>query len=126
MKRKPAPRQANNASETEGKLTTVAPCLRQGCFICIEHAPDMAPRFTAWRQWGETCCFQGDMARLCTEIDRCKHAHDDHHIRLNINDYSAHSRFVVSVHDPDHPRAEALDEPLADSTPDRAPGREQE
>jgi len=78
----------------------IGKCLRQGCVICIEHTPMMAPRFTPWEVWGKRCCYNGDTQTVYTEIDRCRSAHADHHIRLNIEDYSFRSRFSVVVHSP--------------------------
>lgn len=81
-------------------LGQIAHCLRQGCVICIEHSPVMGPRFTPWSTWGERCCFNGDIEEVYSEIDQCRSTHTDHHIRLNIEDYSFHSRFSVMVHSP--------------------------
>jgi len=84
----------------ERALGQIGKCLRLGCVICIEHSPAMAPRFTPWQIWGEACCYDGDPQQLHQEIDRCKQSHSDHHIRLNIEDYSFHSRFSLVVHNP--------------------------
>lgn len=75
-------------------------CLRQGCVICIEHTPLMAPRFTPWKLWVQPACYSGDVNGICTEIERCRTAYTDHHIRLNVEDYSCYSRFTFVVHSP--------------------------
>ncbi len=75
-------------------------CLHPGCVIGIEHTPRMAPRFTPWRLWGQRSCYNGDEGRIYTEIDRCRATHADHHIRLNIEDFSCHSRFSFVVYSP--------------------------
>ncbi|MFM1891604.1 MAG: hypothetical protein RLZ44_681 [Pseudomonadota bacterium] len=84
----------------ERALGQIGKCLRQGCVICIEHTPVMAPRFTPWQIWGQSCCYNGDTQQIYTEIDRCRDSHADHHIRLSIEDYSFRSRFTVMVHNP--------------------------
>jgi ribulose-bisphosphate carboxylase small chain len=81
-------------------LGNIGHCLRRGCVICIEHAPDMAPRFTSWELWGRPSCYNGDEQGIHTEIDRCRTTHADHHIRLNIEDHSCCSRFSLVVHSP--------------------------
>lgn len=75
-------------------------CLRSGCVICIEHAPTIAHRFTPWEVWGRPYCYSGDVQGIYSEIDRCRTTHTDHHIRLNIEDYSCYSRFSFVVHSP--------------------------
>ena len=87
-------------SRTVRALGQIGECLRRGCVICIEHTPLMAPRFTPWQPWGKRCCYSGDVHEICTQIDRCRDAHVDHHIRLNIEDYSFRSRFSLVVHSP--------------------------
>lgn len=87
-------------SVADSVLETIGSCLRQGCVICIEHTPVMGARFTPWRKWGQECCYSGDDHKLVTELDRCLAAHPDHHIRLNIEDFSFHSRFSLVVHSP--------------------------
>lgn len=81
-------------------LGKIGQCLRSGCVICIEHTPAMAPRFTPWKVWGKSCCYNGDVNQIYGELDRCRETHADHHIRLNIEDYSCHSRFSFVVHSP--------------------------
>lgn len=81
-------------------LGQIGHCLRQGCVICIEHTPLMAPRFSPWQTWGQPSCYNGDEHRIHNEIDRCREAHGDHFIRLNIEDFSCHSRFSFVVHNP--------------------------
>lgn len=81
-------------------LSMIGRCLRQGCVICIEHSPVMAPRFSPWKIWGKPCCYNGDVQQIYSEIDRCRTTHGDHHIRLNIEDYGFHSRFSFVVHNP--------------------------
>jgi ribulose-bisphosphate carboxylase small chain len=78
----------------------IGQCLRRGCVICIEHTPTIAPRFTPWELWGRPCCYDGNEQGIYTEIDRCRTVHADHHIRLNIEDYSCSSRFSLVVHSP--------------------------
>jgi ribulose-bisphosphate carboxylase small chain len=50
--------------------------------------------------WGRRYCYNGDVQGIYTEIDRCRTTHADHHIRLNIEDYSCYSRFSFVVHSP--------------------------
>ncbi|MCB1727312.1 MAG: ribulose bisphosphate carboxylase small subunit [Gammaproteobacteria bacterium] len=87
-------------SAAERALGQIGRCLRRGCVICIEHTPLMAPRFTPWQPWGKRCCYNGDTREIYTEINRCRDAHADHHIRLNIEDYDFRSRFSLVVHSP--------------------------
>lgn len=94
------PSDADRESFADRALGQIGRCLRQGCVICIEHTPVMVPRFTPWQVWGKRCCYNGDSQTIYTEIDRCRDAHADHHIRLNIEDYSFRSRFSVVVHSP--------------------------
>jgi ribulose-bisphosphate carboxylase small chain len=93
-------RSAGTQSLANRVLGQIGQCLRRGCVICIEHTPTMAPRFTPWKVWGEPCCYNGDVQRIYSEIDRCRTTHADHHIRLNIEDYSCHSRFSFAVYSP--------------------------
>ncbi|HYQ70757.1 MAG TPA: ribulose bisphosphate carboxylase small subunit, partial [Gammaproteobacteria bacterium] len=58
------------------------------------------PRFTPWEVWGLRYCYNGDVQGIYDEIDRCRTTHSDHHIRLNIEDYSSYSRFSLVVHSP--------------------------
>lgn len=81
-------------------LGQIGHCLRRGCVICIEHAPALAPRFTAWETWGRPSCYDGNVDGIYSEIDRCRTSHGDHHIRLNIEDHSCYSRFSYVVHSP--------------------------
>jgi len=60
----------------------------------------MAPRYSPWQLWGRPCCYNGDAQRIYGEIDRCRSAHIDHHIRLSIEDSSFRSRFSLMVHSP--------------------------
>lgn len=87
-------------SPEDRALGQIGRCLRQGCVICIEHTPNMAPRFTPWQLWGQRCCYNGDDSVIRTEIANCRQAHADHHIRLNVEDYGFHSRFTVTVYNP--------------------------
>jgi ribulose-bisphosphate carboxylase small chain len=50
--------------------------------------------------WGQRYCYSGDVHGIYNEIDRCRTTHTDHHIRLNIEDYSFRSRFSFVVHSP--------------------------
>lgn len=81
-------------------LWQIGHCLRKGCVICIQHAEQMSPRYTKWQVWGTPRCYGGDPQRLYNDIDRCREAHADHHIRLDVEDYSFHSRFSFVVHQP--------------------------
>lgn len=81
-------------------LGQIGKCLRMGCVICIEHTAKMSSRFTPWQVWGQPSCYNGDQQHIHSEIDRCRSQHADHHIRLNIEDYSCHSRFSFAVHRP--------------------------
>ena len=79
-------------------LGKIGHCLRQGCVICIEHTPVVSPRYTPWQVWGKPSCYNGNPDIIYGEIDRCRDAHSDHHIRLNVEDYSCRSRFSFVVH----------------------------
>ena len=93
-----------NAAESnrEGRsiLSKIEKCLRQGCVIRIEHTPAMAPRFTPWQDWCQSCVYDGDPQKVFSAIEHCREAHCDHHIRLMMEDYSCHSRFTFVVHSP--------------------------
>jgi ribulose-bisphosphate carboxylase small chain len=93
-------RNAEAQSTAKRILAQIGHCLRSGCVICIEHAPSIAPRFTPWEVWGQRYCYSGDVHGIYNEIDRCRTTHTDHHIRLNIEDYSFRSRFSFVVHSP--------------------------
>ena len=93
-------RNAGTQSPAKRILVQIGHCLRRGCVICIEHAPAIAPRVTPWEVWGRRYCYNGDVQGIYTEIDRCRTTHADHHIRLNIEDYSCDSRFSFVVHSP--------------------------
>ncbi|MCB1774012.1 MAG: ribulose bisphosphate carboxylase small subunit [Gammaproteobacteria bacterium] len=95
-----ASKTATDSVDVNRALGKIGQCLRKGCFICIEHTSSMAPRFSPWQVWGQAQCFDGDTDQIVTEISLCREAHVDHHIRLNINDYSCHSRFSAVVHSP--------------------------
>jgi len=75
-------------------------CIRKGCFICIEHAPAVRPRYTSWEIWGRPQCYSGDAPALDREIEDCKSVYPEHHVRLNIEDVSFHSRMNLFVHRP--------------------------
>jgi ribulose-bisphosphate carboxylase small chain len=87
-------------AKREQVLHQIGHCLRQGCVICIQHARELSPHYTKWEVWGTPRCYSGDPQRLYGEIDRCRVEHADHHIRLDIEDYSCHSRFSFVVHRP--------------------------
>ncbi len=95
-----------DAARTTGEETRdrvlgqIGHCLRKGCVICIQHAEQISPRYTNWRIWGIPRCYGGDPQRLYDDIDRCREEHAEHHIRLDIEDYSFHSRFSFVVHQP--------------------------
>lgn len=81
-------------------LSQISHCLRQGCVICLEHAEQITPRFTKWQVWGTPRCYGGDPQRLFDDIDSCRKACADQYIRLQVEDYSFHSRFSFMVHQP--------------------------
>ena len=81
-------------------LRQIGHCLHQGCVICIQHTERLSPRFTKWQVWGTPRCYGGDPQRLHNDIERCCREHADHHIRLEIEDHSYHSRFSFFVHRP--------------------------
>ena len=97
---KPDDHNADSGSLAERVLKQIAYCLRQGCVICIEHTPTIRPRWFPWEIWGKFCCYNGNVQQIYGEIDRCRAAHSDHHIRLNIEDYSFRSRFSFVVYSP--------------------------
>jgi ribulose-bisphosphate carboxylase small chain len=99
----PDHRNLDALSLTDRVLAQIAHCLRQGCVICIEHTPKVTPHWSPWMLWGEPCCYNGNTRQIYREIDRCRAAHADHHIRLNIEDHSCHSRFSFVVHSPPAP-----------------------
>lgn len=88
------------AATPERALMQIGQCLRKGCVICIEHTPTMGPRYSPWEVWGKPSCYNGDEQKIHAAIDNCRNQHADHHIRLNIEDFSFRSRFTVTVHDP--------------------------
>lgn len=94
----PSPERVNPV--LQGIVSQIEKCLRQGCVICIQHAPAMAPRFTPWQEWGQPCCYNGDPQQVFSAIESCRAAHFDHHIRLILEDYSCRSRFSFVVHNP--------------------------
>jgi ribulose-bisphosphate carboxylase small chain len=96
----PIDRNTDSQPLAKRALGLIAHCLRKGCVICIEHTPVMAPRYSPWKVWGKPCCYNGDVQQIYGEIDRCRATHVDHHIRLNIEDYSFRSRFSFVVHSP--------------------------
>ncbi len=81
-------------------LWQIGHCLRKGCVICIQHAQQISPRYTKWQVWGIPRCYGGDPQRLYDDLDRCRQAHAGHHIRLEIEDHTFHSRFSFVVHQP--------------------------
>ena len=81
-------------------LRKIEKCLRQGCVIRIQYTSEMAPRFTPWREWCQSCCYNGDPQQVFSMVERCRETHFDHHIRLVLEDYSCHSRFSFVVHNP--------------------------
>jgi len=93
-------RDADSGSFAERMLNQIAYCLRQGCVICIEHTSNMRPRWSPWEIRGKPCYYDGNIEQIYSEIDRCREAHADHHIRLNIEDHSCRSRFSFVVHSP--------------------------
>jgi len=95
---KPGNRNADSSSFAERVLRQITDCLRQGCVICIEHTSRIGPRWSPWEVWGKPCVYNGNVQQIYIEIDRCRKAHADHHIRLNIEDYSCRSRFSFVVH----------------------------
>jgi len=96
----PNQRNADSLSLASRVVAQIAYCLRQGCVICIEHTPVMAPRWSPWKVWGKPCCYNGEIQQIYGEIGRCRETHADHYIRLNIEDYSCRSRFSFVVHSP--------------------------
>ena len=81
-------------------LRQIALCLRKGCVICIQHAEQIRPRYTKWQVWGAPRCYGGNPQRLYDDIDRCREAHAECFIRLEIEDHTYHSRFTFVVHQP--------------------------
>ena len=81
-------------------LGQIGHCLRQGCVICLQHSEQPQPRYTRWKVWGTPRCYGGDPQRLFDDIERCRQEHADRYIRLEIEDYSFHSRFSFVVHQP--------------------------
>ncbi len=90
----------HDVSNRDRVLSQIGHCLRKGCVICIEHTEQLAPRYTKWEVWGTPRCYGGDPHRLFSDLDRCCEEHADHHVRLQIEDYSFHSRFSFVVHQP--------------------------
>lgn len=94
----------NQDAERQRVMHQIGHCLRMGCVICIQHAQQLSPRFTKWEVWGTPACYNGDLQQLYGDIDRCRECHADHHIRLDIEDHSCHSRFSFLVHRPPQSR----------------------
>ena len=92
--------QTTAADNRDRVLRQIGHCLRNGCVICIQHAEQLAPRYTKWEVWGIPRCYGGDPQRLYDDIDRCRQEYAEHHIRLDIEDHSFHSRFSFVVHQP--------------------------
>ena len=91
-----------SASPFGRMLEQIAHCLRLGCVIRIEHTPIMSPRFSPWEIWGTPACYNGDMQQLQDELEQCCVQHAQHFVRLNIEDYSCHSRFSFVIQEPDN------------------------
>lgn len=81
-------------------LMQLGQCLDQGCFVWIEHAAAIAPRFSAWRLWEQPSCYNGNLDAVYDSIESCRRAHADHHIRLNVENVGWHSKLSVTVHRP--------------------------
>lgn len=94
-----AHQESEETNQRDRVLGQIGHCLRQGCVICIEHTSAVAPRFTPWQVWGTPSCYNGNPDMVFGEIDRCRSNHKDHHIRLNVEDYSFRSRFSFVVHE---------------------------
>jgi len=97
--------QQNETGNRAGRPSWMPPrlgeCIRKGCFVCIEHTPRVRPGYTRWELWGQPSCYNGDAMALEREIETCKAAHADHHIRLNVEDFGFHSRMSLFVHRPE-------------------------
>jgi ribulose-bisphosphate carboxylase small chain len=91
---------AEHESRADRVLKQVAICLRKGCVIVIEHTPMIMTQWSSWKIWGKPCCYNGNVQQIFNEIDRCRETHENHHIRLNIEDFSCQSRFSLVVHNP--------------------------
>jgi ribulose-bisphosphate carboxylase small chain len=91
---------AGTGTDGERIFGQIEKCLRQGCVIRIEHTPAMAPRFTPWREWGQSSCYDGNPQQVFHAIDCCRASYSDHYIRLVLEDFSCHSRFSFVVHSP--------------------------
>lgn len=81
-------------------LAQIEKCLRKGCVVRIEYTPRLAPRFSPWKLWGTSSMYNGDIDQLMKEVDQCLAQHQDHFIRLSIEDFSCHSRFSFVMHSP--------------------------
>lgn len=99
--------QASNQASATGQspeetrmLAHLDHCLQQGCLICIEHADTVRPRHACWERWDEPSRYCGDLDALYGSIERCRRTHADHHIRLNIEDITWHSKLSLIVYRP--------------------------
>jgi ribulose-bisphosphate carboxylase small chain len=92
--------QAGMDTARKGIYDQIEKCLRKGCVIRIQHTPSMAPRFTPWQEWCQSCFYDGDPQKVFNAIEQCRWAHYNHHIRLMMEDYSCHSSFTFVVHNP--------------------------
>ncbi|MET0064969.1 MAG: ribulose bisphosphate carboxylase small subunit [Candidatus Thiodiazotropha sp.] len=75
-------------------------CLRVGCVVRIQHTSSVAPRFSPWQDWCESCMYDGQPQRVFEEIERCREANFDQFIKLVMEDFSCHSSFAFVVHNP--------------------------
>lgn len=96
----PSPAVTHLHSESSRVFAQIEHCLRQGCVLRIEHTSFVGPRFSPWELWGKPACYNGDSQQIHAQIEACRAAHGDHHIRLSIEDFSCHSRFSFVVHKP--------------------------
>ena len=81
-------------------LDRISNCIQRGCFVCIEHAEAVKPHLTRWKAWRKPSCFEGDLGALYDSLEDCRRAHQDHHIRLSVENLSWRSRLSVVVHRP--------------------------
>ncbi|WP_246237595.1 ribulose bisphosphate carboxylase small subunit [Caldichromatium japonicum] len=81
-------------------LAQLEHCLHRGCVLAIEHTARIEPRTAQWELWGTSSLYAGDLQAVHIEIDRCRQAHCNHHIRLCVEDWHWRSRLSVIVYRP--------------------------
>ncbi len=69
-------------------------CAKQGWALVIEHTKDPAPDNHFWERWGLPMLDPDDPDLVLFEIDACRQAFPQHHIRVNACE-SARGRALI-------------------------------